>query len=407
MARSFRTIACAIGGLGVFAAAAIAGGTPGDVRLDSGQLIITGAAPRTEAVFSQSGGRFLLQEGKDSGPFSTSDPDCIDRGTSIECVSPFSVDVVASLGEDADEFSMNCEVVSASVSGNGGNDRLVGGRGSNFNGGAGNDHLETNCPADDTAVLNGNAGNDTLVPRAGTARGGEGTDQARFAIVGTTPVIVTLDNAANDTILGQPGDVGNDIERVTGTNGSDTITGSNVANRIDGRLRADRLEGGGGADRLEGGGGNDTLTGGSGADTLRGGDNNDTIRAREGRADASISCGAGKSDFADLDLRDPQLTAADGCERIERRAIREAAVVRIALVRRSGSRLRVTLSCPRSNDRACRGRLDAGRGSVRYRLSRGGRRVVRVRRTSGRRVRVRSVERGRFGAKTVIRYVTF
>jgi hypothetical protein len=168
-----------------------------------------------------------------------------------------------------------------------------------------------------------------------------------------------------------------------------------------------RYEGGQGSDRLQGASSSaDTLIGGLGSDVMNGFGGNDVIMAREGTADQAIGCGAGR-DRADLDLLDPSPARPDDCETITRRAVNEAALVRIVAARLEDAFLAVRLSCPRGNDRSCVGRLDAAGSVRRYALRRGRSRTVKLpaRRAAVRRrsVTVRSVERGRFGAKTVIR----
>ena len=169
-------------------------------------------------------------------------------------------------------------------------------------------------------------------------------------------------------------------------------------------------EGGAGDDTLNGiSGSNDTLIGGDGADRMNGFGGNDVIKAKDGTPDRTISCGDG-TDSAELDLTDPNPFKPEECESITREAVKEAAVVQITSVRVAGSSLHVHLACPRTNDRACKGRLDAAGRSTRYSIARrrsrtvtlsvGARVAASLRR--GARVRLRSVERGRFGQKTVI-----
>lgn len=66
------------------------------------------------------------------------------------------------------------------------------------------------------------------------------------------------------------------LNKIVGTDLSDTLRGDNQANWLIGRGGNDSLAGLGGNDRLDGGVGDDLLSGGAGADTLFGGSGNDT-----------------------------------------------------------------------------------------------------------------------------------
>ena len=186
----------------------------------------------------------------------------------------------------------------------------------------------------------GGGGNDNLSGIFTQAFGGDGNDtiDATFTVVGTTPVLVTLDGGLGDDrlignrsatnfmnggegsdtiIFGSTGDRlvgsfgGNDIisyattvnfsgitttnvitdnlgnNFITGGNGNDSITtgaGDDVlfggpadlpfAPRVDGN---DTLDAGGGNDTMLGGFGNDYLIGGDGNDSLGGGPGSDTL----------------------------------------------------------------------------------------------------------------------------------
>jgi len=75
------------------------------------------------------------------------------------------------------------------------------------------------------------------------------------------------------------------------------------------------LNGGTAIDVLTGGAANDTLTGGAGADVFKGMNGNDQLFARDLTSDATIDCGGGTADKADLDLlpKDPA-SAVISCE---------------------------------------------------------------------------------------------
>ena len=101
----------------------------------------------------------------------------------------------------------------------------------------------------------------------------------------------------------------------------------------------------------------------------------DTLDDRDGTADAAVNCGDG-TDVAKLDLHDPGPADASACETITREAVKEAPMVSIVAAHRTHTGVRVELSCPHDDDRACSGRLDDGGGAVPYAIARGHRGVV-------------------------------
>jgi len=117
-------------------------------------------------------------------------------------------------------------------------------------GGSGNDTLTGDALAN---RFLGGAGNDVL-------EGGEGIDTADYSdktaavvvtLAGATPVTVTVNGVAEDTI--------SNIENIIGGSGRDTLIGDALANRLDGGLGNDLLIGGLGSDLLDGGIGADTV----------------------------------------------------------------------------------------------------------------------------------------------------
>jgi Ca2+-binding RTX toxin-like protein len=170
----------------------------------------------------------------------------------------------------------------ATVRGEGGDDRLTGG--------AEDDVLDGGPGAD---VLDGGAGDDDLAggPGADELRGGEGTDRARFP--GALAQRVTLDDVADDGGAGEGDNARADVEDVTTGSGADTIAGSAAANEI------------------ASGGGADTIDPGAGADRVRAGAGDDEIRSRDDRSDAVV-CGDG----ADRLISDPA-DDGTGCERVD------------------------------------------------------------------------------------------
>jgi Ca2+-binding RTX toxin-like protein len=160
-------------------------------------------------------------------------------------------------------------------------------------------------------VLDGGAGNDLLTGGTGDDQfleaaagngadrhvGGAGVDTVTYS-GRTAPVVVTLDNLANDGAAGEGDNA--QVENVTGGSGNDSITGSNAVNRIGGGPGADRLVGGSGNDVLTGGAGDDTFderNSANGADDLDGGEGFDiTTYARRTSAVVVDLDGLGHND---------------------------------------------------------------------------------------------------------------
>ena len=99
----------------------------------------------------------------------------------------------------------------------------------------------------------GGAGNDRLI-------GGTGSDTASYASA-AKGVSVDLSRTTAQNTMGAGTDRLSGIENATGSSFGDTLTGG-----ADSILTANRLDGSGGNDVLFGGGGDDTLIGGSGSD---------------------------------------------------------------------------------------------------------------------------------------------
>ena len=152
--------------------------------------------------------------------------------------------------------------------GNGGDDRIFGKGGDDFiDGGAGDD------------ALRGEGGNDTLDGGVGADDfiGGPGIDTATYRTRSRfQPVVVTINDQANDGGQRERDNIRTDMEIVEGGQGDDNITGSNLANTLLGGLGNDSLQGSGGDDVMDGEFGNDVLDGGLGNDSFLGGAGNDT-----------------------------------------------------------------------------------------------------------------------------------
>jgi hypothetical protein len=142
-----------------------------------------------------------------------------------------------------------------------------------------------------------------------------------------------------------------------------------------------------------------------------------TPGTRSSRGDAIpdpvLDCGAGIDDI-DIDLRDTPVPPPN-CENVDDGALHEKANVVMAQrsVRLRQGRLGIRMRCLKRTGRPCRGRLtaDARRhtvGTTRYRIGPGKSQTVRVavrRIGTAKSVRLTSIEKGRFGAKTTIRTV--
>jgi Ca2+-binding RTX toxin-like protein len=257
----------------------------------------------------------------------SSAPHCSGSGTTeVHCssfgINDYEIDLIANLGDMNDSFAVNdvgLHVLQAN--GGAGDDTISGptvhgpfGDGSTtLNGDDGNDTLSAGPigillnggPGDDT--LNGGDGNDTLNggPGQDTMSGGAGLDtvdytgDTSFALdfgcgcLVESGVNVTIDGVAND---GNPSNDGNgtvaldnvqgSVEKVIGTEASDTMVGdpstctkncSLFTRILMGAAGDDTLSGGRFPTTLNGGDGNDTLTGGNNDDTITGGLGNDTI----------------------------------------------------------------------------------------------------------------------------------
>jgi hypothetical protein len=325
--------------------------------------------------------------------------------------------------------------------GGGGNDELHGADGADLiDGGAGTDAITGSDGGD---VLRGGGGNDTIIGGLGADKefGGEGDDvfsmgaapdgaddlngeggrdEANYGLrrgaVSVTGGSTNADDGAPaglGKIFGEGDNVRPDIEILRGGGGNDSIEAFGTANHT--------LFGGSGNDHLFGGAGNDVLDGGVGADELLGGVGDDTINARDAIDDQvndRIDCFLG-TDTLDADVRDDDTRALPtDCETVSQGMVGEHPNVRIRTAKRAGRRLlKVRLSCPRKTRNGCKGRLAVGAArkgarfgpTKRYRIRRGRSKVVRVRvrRSSqarrGKKVRIRSVERGRLGRRTTFK----
>jgi hypothetical protein len=181
--------------------------------------------------------------------------------------------------------------VPISLSGEEGNDVLVGGEGDDpIHGGTGGDNLVgrrgndtiDGGPGTTTNVLSGDAGNDRLLPSsaADSAAGGDGVDGLDYSVNLTTGVSVDMDV---DPVV--------EIETVVGTNFDDTLRGDDAPNTLVGLQANDVLEGRGGNDTLQGVQGDDSLdVRDGGPDTADCGSDTDTVTADSPGTDALFAC---------------------------------------------------------------------------------------------------------------------
>ena len=161
--------------------------------------------------------------------------------------------------------------------GNSGNDELRGRRGDDrLTGDDGDDRLFGGSGDDELEPLNFTKSPDG----ADEFSGGDGRDSVRYYAADS--VSVSLNDVADDGMIGEHDNVLSDVEDITGTTGDDVLEGDGDANFLGGELGSDVLIGGGGDDRLGGRRGDDTLVGGQGNDRLFGGEDHDDLSGRRG-----------------------------------------------------------------------------------------------------------------------------
>jgi hypothetical protein len=201
-----------------------------------------------------------------------------------------------------------------------------------INGGDGDDFLDDGGIGDGSPAPTG--GNDVL-------DGGAGADTADYFRSGTTPISLTLDDAANDGYAGETDNLLN-METLFGGAGNDTLVGNASANG---------LNGGPGSDVIAGQGGDDTLNGDDGGQALaRGlipsGPANDTLNGGAGRD--GLDCGAD----VDVGIRDPKDQVDVNCERIGADITGDSA----AVTGKKG-KAKIGVACPESEGVDCVGKV--------------------------------------------------
>jgi Ca2+-binding RTX toxin-like protein len=227
--------------------------------------------------------------------------------TTAECAGPplggENIDILLSLGANADSTNYGTSGFSMLVSGESGQDTLHGGTAEDILiGGSENDKLygaggpDTfadgvilyaifggSPPGDGNDEYHGEEGNDVMLaeqnPGGGVGRdlmdGGPQVDTAQYN-ERTSPLNLSLNNIADD---GQGGELDNlvNIENLEGGAAGDVLSGSAESNTLRGNSADDMLAGGAGADQLYGDSGDDTLNGGPDGDLLMGGNGRDFV----------------------------------------------------------------------------------------------------------------------------------
>ncbi len=148
-------------------------------------------------------------------------------------------------GGDGDDTITAPVAGGSELSGEGGNDILIGGDGVAFlRGGTGNDRLQGGASND---ILRGDDGDDSLRGGAGndSLDGGAGFDTADYSDA-TSAVVVSL--AARQASGGAGSDTLNGVEGIIGSTFGDTLTGSATGDTLRGGQGLDLLTGGAGAD---------------------------------------------------------------------------------------------------------------------------------------------------------------
>ena len=308
----------------------------------------------------------------------------IDAGAGNDTIRGFPVEIVPSGKTDRVKDRPDLSAGDSIFAGSG-NDYVDPGFGADsVSGGDGNDRFNAG-PEDDLRApdaYDGGNGFDTIDYSGRTSNIFFDSGSTQSGSIGVSPHELDRDSRIEHVILGSGNDTALSLldvlpkRTIEGRDGNDTLNGVSTSD--------------------------DTIIGGLGVDHLNGFGGNDVLDANDGVADAIISCGAG-TDVAKLDLKDPNPFDASACETITREAVKEKPVVAIVAARRTRSGVSVTLSCPRKNDRTCKGKLSARRASRHYVIRRGHRGKVVLRHLHAKKLRITSVERGRYGGKTVIR----
>lgn len=227
----------------------------------------------------------------------------IDAGGGDDSVVVLSVDSAFTAGIEvrggAGNDSLNAAAVATalSLSGDAGNDTIIGGGGNDTLSGGDDDDQLQGAAGDDS--LDGGSGTDSI-SEAGdvdfvldaTSLSGVGTDQLsgieQASLTGGssantidaslfTGSVTVSAGAGNDTITGSDND-----DQLFGEGDNDSLIGGLGNDIVNGGGNDDEVFGGGDNDTVLGGGGNDILEGESGDDDIRGQSGDDTIAGEQG-----------------------------------------------------------------------------------------------------------------------------
>ena len=224
---------------------------------------------------------------------------------------------------------------SNTIFGRGGDDLITGGRDTlasrDINNTIAIEDLEDQTESDDSAnSLYGGAGNDTILGGAGNDlldggdgddvlsgqdgidvfRGGAGIDTVDYSRESPFQLLVNLElniasggTASGDTFYSIENLIGSDdrIDRFIGTAEANHFWGRGGGDVFNGRDGDDILDGGADGDLLYGEGGDDTIIGGGGQDYLDGGDGNDTVVYAGSSEGVTIDLAGGTASGGDAD----------------------------------------------------------------------------------------------------------
>jgi diguanylate cyclase (GGDEF)-like protein len=360
----------------------------GTVSLYNGKLRVTASPGQANKLTVEAGtdhrgtGALVKEEG--AGATLTAGSGCSRYAAGrVYCSLPQSITVEAGDGNDT---VVSYSRLPVTLRGGSGDDALYGS--------AGQDSVDGQ-DGDDT--LGGGFGGDSL-------QGGPGNDTANYSYY-SSPIVVDLDDVADDGAANERANVAGDIENILGGSGADTLIGDDDAN---------------------------TIEGGAGKDVLRSGGGDDTLRARDGERD-DVACGsghdAGTADASDAIAGDcdsllihPPMLARAAPVRLQSRPVRLTrrgiAAIRLRCNAALGERCTGTVTLDVASSKAKkvkssrsgrrriigRARFSAGRGRlavVKVRISRNGRRRVLRRRKL--RCRVSVAVRRRDGSVATVR----
>ncbi|HEX4793635.1 MAG TPA: hypothetical protein VH370_07590 [Humisphaera sp.] len=235
-----------------------------------GALKVIGTSADDTITVSRTGANiFATIDGKNFGPFAAS-----------------SIMRITALGlGGSDAITINAGAIPALLRGGAGNDFLGGGQGPNtLFGGVGDDVLRPG-----TGPSNDVYGGDT--PGVFYAGSNDGLDTVDYS-QRTHGMEIHLDSLRDSGMSGEHDLIGDDVERVYGSQGNDIIFGNFTPLAVQYRTK----------NALYGLGGNDSIYAGNGQDALYGGDGNDSLFSSNGVADY-LDGGPG-TDSAHIDTLD-------------------------------------------------------------------------------------------------------